>query len=176
MVNNNCPCKKKKCERYGNCDACRAYHAESKRKRPCERTKKKTLIVGIIAVLLLVLIGGYSFINNIFPKARPLNSPEIENILSVSLAANEEDTVTVNRADFEELLRNINNAQPTRKMSVNDYPTVKPYYIIDIQTSEREYCYFIYEDGTQVYIEIPYAGIYKSNSQMVDFILKHYTK
>lgn len=43
MVNNNCPCKKKKCERHGDCDACRAYHAESKRKRPCERTKKKLL-------------------------------------------------------------------------------------------------------------------------------------
>lgn len=35
----NCPCKKTKCERHGNCDACRAYHARSKRKRPCERTK-----------------------------------------------------------------------------------------------------------------------------------------
>lgn len=35
----NCPCKKTKCERHGNCDACRAYHAESKRKRPCERAK-----------------------------------------------------------------------------------------------------------------------------------------
>lgn len=35
----NCPCKKTKCERHGNCDACRAYHTGSKRKRPCERTK-----------------------------------------------------------------------------------------------------------------------------------------
>lgn len=36
MKNENCPCKKNKCERYGNCEAGRACHAESKRKRPCE--------------------------------------------------------------------------------------------------------------------------------------------
>lgn len=41
-MNIDCPCKKKKCERHGNCDACRVHHAESKRKRPvaCERDKK----------------------------------------------------------------------------------------------------------------------------------------
>lgn len=36
----NCPCKKARCVRHGNCDACRAYHAESKRRRPCERYKR----------------------------------------------------------------------------------------------------------------------------------------
>ena len=40
MNKEDCPCKKKNCERHGDCDACRAYHAESKRKRPCEREKK----------------------------------------------------------------------------------------------------------------------------------------
>lgn len=37
-----CTCKKKNCERHGNCDACRAYHAKSKRKLQvaCERRKK----------------------------------------------------------------------------------------------------------------------------------------
>ena len=45
MINNNCPCKKKNCERHGDCEACRAYHAESKRKRPCERIKKKRFVV-----------------------------------------------------------------------------------------------------------------------------------
>lgn len=39
-VKANCPCKKARCVRHGNCDACRAYHAESKRRRPCERYKR----------------------------------------------------------------------------------------------------------------------------------------
>lgn len=39
MINENCPCKKKKCPRHGDCDNCRRHHAESMRKRPvyCER-------------------------------------------------------------------------------------------------------------------------------------------
>ncbi|MGN0808553.1 MAG: hypothetical protein ACI4NQ_01140 [Christensenellales bacterium] len=42
MINENCPCKKKKCDRHGKCDECRKHHAESKRQMPvaCERRKK----------------------------------------------------------------------------------------------------------------------------------------
>ncbi len=38
-----CPCKRK-CERHGDCAACRAYHAQSKRKYPvaCEKEDVKT--------------------------------------------------------------------------------------------------------------------------------------
>lgn len=41
MENKTCPCKKKKCERHGNCDECRKHHSESKRQRPvaCEKEK-----------------------------------------------------------------------------------------------------------------------------------------
>ena len=42
MINENCPCKKKKCDRHGKCDECRKHHAESKRQMPvaCERRKQ----------------------------------------------------------------------------------------------------------------------------------------
>ena len=33
----DCPCKRSKCPRYGNCEACRVHHAASKRPRPCEK-------------------------------------------------------------------------------------------------------------------------------------------
>lgn len=32
-----CPCKRKKCERHGNCGACREHHAKTKRPIPCEK-------------------------------------------------------------------------------------------------------------------------------------------
>lgn len=50
MINENCPCKKKKCERHGRCDECRKYHAESKRQRPvaCEKGKKGHSSEGLI--------------------------------------------------------------------------------------------------------------------------------
>ena len=37
MMNENCPCRKKGCPRYGDCAACRADHAERKRPVFCER-------------------------------------------------------------------------------------------------------------------------------------------
>jgi len=41
-INESCPCKRKKCERHGNCDECRKHHAGSKRQLPvaCEKGKK----------------------------------------------------------------------------------------------------------------------------------------
>ena len=43
IINENCPCKRKKCERHGKCDECRKHHAESERQRPvyCEKKKKE---------------------------------------------------------------------------------------------------------------------------------------
>ena len=39
LISQVCPCKRKKCERHGNCDACRAHHHDSSRKAltACER-------------------------------------------------------------------------------------------------------------------------------------------
>lgn len=40
--NENCPCKRIKCERHGDCAACRAHHTQ-KKKYPstCERLKRR---------------------------------------------------------------------------------------------------------------------------------------
>ncbi len=37
MEKQDCPCKRTACKRHGDCEACRAHHAESKRKLPCEK-------------------------------------------------------------------------------------------------------------------------------------------
>ena len=34
---NNCPCKKTKCPRYGNCEACKRYHYGKQELPKCER-------------------------------------------------------------------------------------------------------------------------------------------
>lgn len=41
MQNKSCPCKRKKCPRHGDCEACRAYHADSDIELPCERRQGK---------------------------------------------------------------------------------------------------------------------------------------
>lgn len=41
MDNINCPCKRIKCERHGNCNACREHHNDKKSLTFCDRLKKK---------------------------------------------------------------------------------------------------------------------------------------
>ncbi|MGYP000307280458 len=41
MGNKDCPCKRKSCPRHGNCEACKAFHADSKIVLPCEYKKRK---------------------------------------------------------------------------------------------------------------------------------------
>lgn len=55
-------------------------------------------------------------------------------------------------------------------MSVNDRPAAKVYYAIEVAGSDREYHYFIYMEGNQAYIEIPYEGIYRTDNQLFDTV------
>lgn len=43
MKEKNCPCKRIKCERHGNCDACNKHHKLENKKilTACERIKQK---------------------------------------------------------------------------------------------------------------------------------------
>ncbi|WP_176718780.1 MULTISPECIES: hypothetical protein [Caloranaerobacter] len=36
----NCPCPKKKCERFGKCEECREFHKKKNRLPYCERPKR----------------------------------------------------------------------------------------------------------------------------------------
>lgn len=135
---------------------------------------KKTWVIIIIALLGIAVIGGYAILNNIFPKADPIKFPDTESITAITLIQKDGSSVAVETADFGEILKNITNAQPTRTMSVNDYPTAKTYYTIEVDTAARQYRYFLYAENSQVYIELPYEGIYKSNQQFLDFVAEYF--
>jgi hypothetical protein len=55
-------------------------------------------------------------------------------------------------------------------MSVNDVPSVRPYYKIEVLTDERMFNYYIYKENNNVYIELPYEGIYVIDSQIINII------
>ena len=135
---------------------------------------KKTWVIIIIALLGIAVIGGYAILNNIFPKADPIKFPDTESITAITLIQKDGSSVAVETADFGEILKNITNAQPTRTMSVNDYPTAKTYYTIEVDTAARQYRYFLYAENSQVHIELPYEGIYKANQQFLDFIEEYF--
>ena len=135
---------------------------------------KKTWVIIIIALLGIAVIGGYAILNNIFPKADPIKFPDTESITAITLIQKDGSSVAVETADFGEILKNITNAQSTRTMSVNDFPTAKTYYTIEVDTAARQYRYFLYAENSQVYIELPYEGIYKSNQQFLDFVAEYF--
>ena len=133
---------------------------------------KKIWIVVIIALLGISVIGGYAVLDNIFPKAEPIKFPDTESITAVTLSKNDGRSVSIETADYGKFLKNITNAQPTRTMSVNDYPTQKTYYTITVDTAEIEYRYFLYTENSQVYIEITYNGIYKTDQEFLEYIVE----
>ena len=134
---------------------------------------KKAWLIIIIALSVLAVITGYTILDSIFPKASPINYPDTENILTITLINNSGGTLSVEATNFDKILKNFTDAKPTRKMSVNDYPTAKTYYTIKIDTDSREYRYFLYSENSQVYIEIPYKGIYKTNQHFFNYVTMH---
>ncbi len=135
---------------------------------------KKAWLIMMLALFGLAVIGGYAILDNSFPKAAPIDYPNEETVIAISLAQNNDTSIELEASTFIDILQNIRNAEPTRKMSVNDYPTATTYYTIGIKTAAREYQYFIYAENSNVYIEIPYEGIYKANQQFLGSVADYF--
>lgn len=142
-----------------------------------QQIKRKTiwlLCIGLI-ILIGVIAGAIYLFNTIFPKAAPINLPQIEDIVSVSLSdSNSDETVQLRDEDMEQLLQYLSEGKPTRQTAMNDSPTERTYYGISVQTDVREYRYFIYKKGEQIYIEVPYEGIYEAQMELFDLVCTYY--
>ena len=138
--------------------------------------KKKNIILTIVLIICVGLLAGAVYLfNDIFPKAKPIRHPEPDEIVSVKLSCNTPDaTIPMSVKYYEDLIRYISEAKPTRKQSLNDTPTSGAYYGVEIQTDEMQYRYFVYEEGEQVYIEMPYEGIYEAEHTLFSIVLKYF--
>lgn len=137
----------------------------------------KRKVFGIIALILFIVVvaGGWYMFNEIFPMAKPIRTPQIKEINSISVAVNNDEEFEIEGVDLEELLEHMQTAKPTREQSVNDYPPIGyGFYRIEVSTPEMEYRYFVYERGEQVYIEMPYEGVYIADSWIFDFVIKYF--
>lgn len=136
--------------------------------------KEKWLIpvVVIVTTVLLVfaVVSAPAVYDHFFPMAADVVCPNEEDVASVSLMNNSDPSAVIEVTDFGYILYSIRNAQPTRNWSVNDYPTAEHYYTIEINTSTRQYRYFVYIEDSQVYLESPYEGVYKADQQLFDFL------
>ena len=131
---------------------------------------KKKIVVTVVITVVFLLFGGYLILDGIFPKADPIVQLESDMIETVNLRDNEDEEIVLSEEELQKLFYYINNAKATRMMSANDYPYIRPYYLIQIKTVERAFRYMAYEDNGTAYIELPYEGIYVVESEMVELL------
>lgn len=101
-------------------------------------------------------------------KADPIALSPTDEITSIDITVG---TNTVNHSDkawISEVIADISGAEPTRKESVQDVPRVENYIKIDFQFKIGTSTLFAYEDSGKYYIEQPYQGIYRIDSQLFE--------
>ncbi|MCD8145306.1 MAG: DUF5301 domain-containing protein [Oscillospiraceae bacterium] len=136
--------------------------------------KIRRILLDLLSVFLIVLIGVICFFNYLFPKAGAIQVPETENITSMTLDYSDSDTgIPISEQYYENLLEWIHNAEPTRIQPMNDHPA-GVYYSILIEATDREYCYFVFEEGDRIYIELPYEGIYTTDMEFLSIVSQYY--
>lgn len=138
-------------------------------------TIKKIVIPIIVVVLIAGLIGGgYLVVDSLFPKADPITVPSATSVLSMTVIKNENrkdgEPRDIASGDVDRVLANLYEAEPTRKMSVQDSPDAKTYYEIAIKTSERTHYFYVYFESGTCYVEIPYEGIYTVDNGLVNLL------
>lgn len=132
--------------------------------------KNRNVIIAVI-IFIVVIISGYYVYNSMFPVAKPIEHPSISDITSIKIFSDDNNKESkIVGTDFAKLVTHISNSKPTRAWSVNDLPTVRPYYKIEILTEENIFNYYIFKDNNKVYIERPYEGIYIIDSQVINII------
>ena len=138
--------------------------------------RRKNSIMPVLVFICAGLLAGTLYLYcSAFPEAEPIRYPELEKVVSVTLGCNTPDvSIPMGEKYYEDLLQYISEAKPTRKQAIDDYPTSRPYYSVEIKINEDQYRYYVYEDGEQVYIEIPYEGIYTAEMELFDLVLKYF--
>ena len=121
--------------------------------------KNRTMIV-FTAIAVSVLLLGVLGVNALFPKAAPIPCPTADKIESVSITAEDGQCILLEQSRYMALLEYLSKAIPTRRPSVNDSPVADSWSMIEVYAKDRFYRYYIYEDDNDLYIELPYEGIY----------------
>ncbi|MBE7021253.1 MAG: hypothetical protein E7411_07460 [Ruminococcaceae bacterium] len=131
--------------------------------------KKKILII----LCLLIIITGIYFIHTYNVQKSAGNTPsEAIHIQAVTVCDNKGVNINISEDNYQAFYRYVYEAVPTGKTSVNDVPSTEPFYSFRI-TSDKISVYrqgFIYEENGEVYMEIPYIGIYKINADVLDML------
>ena len=136
--------------------------------------KKIVILVVALAIIAGLIIGGYLMIDSLFPKADPISAPSASSVVSMTVKKNENrndgDLREIANADVDSILSKLSEAEPTRKMSVQDSPDARTYYEISVKTNERTHYFYVYFENGACYVEIPYKGIYTVDNGLVNLL------
>ena len=115
----------------------------------------------ITCILTLVACGK---------RAAPITLPQADEITSIDITIEENTVSHSDKTWISEVIADISSSEPTKKESVQDCPQVESYIKIDFQfeTGTSTSTIFAYEDSGKYYIEQPYQGIYKIDSQLFE--------
>lgn len=133
------------------------------------------IIVSIIIVIGTVVLAVAAY-DKFYPLAPEIYVPAREDITEITVEHSDGGKVTLDNEDAEKLLSLMAKGEPTRKWSVNDYPYVRPYYMITIyiDDEDRSYKYFVYEEDMALYLEHPYQGVYSVTNEIEELIEEYF--
>lgn len=102
----------------------------------------------------------------VWKKADPITLPQTDEITSIDITVGENTVSHSDKTWISEIIANISSSEPTKKESVQDVPQAESYIKIDFQFEAGTSTLFAYEDSGKYYVEQPYQGIYKIDSQL----------
>lgn len=119
--------------------------------------KYVSIFLCLVCVLTLVACGK---------KADSITLPQTDEITSIDITVGENTVSHADKTWISEIIANISSSEPTKKESVQDVPQAESYIKIDFQFETGTSTLFAYEDSGKYYVEQPYQGIYKIDSQL----------
>ena len=125
----------------------------------------------IIMFTFTVLIGISVLYVSVFPLAKPIELPIMNEVFVVEIE--KENTITRYTNDMEilEILKILSNVKPTRIITTHDRPMAREYFTINFNTQgDRLYTSYIYNENSKWYIEQPYYGVYEIKKGLIDFL------
>ena len=99
-------------------------------------------------------------------KVAPITLPQTDEITSIDITFGENTVSYSDKTWISEIIADISSSEPTKKESVQDVPQAESYIKIDFQFEAGTSTLFAYEDSGKYYVEQPYQGIYKIDSQL----------
>ena len=120
---------------------------------------KKWFSVIICVVCILTLFACSK-------KANPIILPQSSDVVSVDVTVGENTVNCSDKTWIDEVISGLSDSKSTNKQSVQDFPQVKDYMRIEINSQTEKTTVFVYKDKGKFYIEQPYNGIYIIDSDL----------